>query len=287
MSSRSKTPGVSHERHPSAEPLRRSRTPLSFDEGSPWQQTVNTYTWVMEQQYAEIRKREAAIRMATVETRIIEPEWQEKEPERWNEKAHDIDMQARIWMLQEEARRIAALREAERTRLVQEEVKRIQARINLRRYNERQRILEERRQAYEDSREQERRKRLMAERSLINAWHNYEARWSSITSSQETLDFHTIPWPMLTPPVTPASINLAAISYFLLSPLHSAKKSTKERIKEALRRWHPDRFGRLLSRVRESDRAAVEEGVGMIARYLNELLGRQALQGRPVSTSIL
>ncbi|TDL26300.1 hypothetical protein BD410DRAFT_704853, partial [Rickenella mellea] len=107
------------------------------------------------------------------------------------------------------------------------------------------------------------------------AWRNYETRWQSIPSSKEKLTFRSIPWPLLSPPSKPQSITLAGVTYFLLSPLHSGNQSNKERIKEALRRWHPDRFRRLMSRVPEEEKAAVEEGVGAVARFLNELLSRQ------------
>jgi len=49
----------------------------------------------------------------------------------------------------------------------------------------------------------------------------------------------------------------------------------KERIKSALRRWHPDRFGRVLGRVDEKDKEAVERGVGIVARCLNDLLAQE------------
>ena len=50
------------------------------DENGPWAQTVNTYTWVLEQKLAadEQRKRERVPsigRTASVEMRVFEPEW--------------------------------------------------------------------------------------------------------------------------------------------------------------------------------------------------------------------
>ncbi|KAI0298631.1 hypothetical protein BC826DRAFT_887994, partial [Russula brevipes] len=86
------------------------------------------------------------------------------------------------------------------------------------------------------------------------------------------LRFKSVPWPTIVPPRNVADITPAAISKFIFSSAHSEGMSRKERIKNALRRWHPDRFGRVLSRVDEKDKGAVERGVGVVARCLNELL---------------
>jgi hypothetical protein len=66
-----------------------------------------------------------------------------------------------------------------------------------------------------------------------------------------------------------------AIREFLLSPAHSPEVSSKDRIRTALRRWHPDKFARLLGLVVESDRDAVADGVGIVVRCLNEMLERE------------
>jgi hypothetical protein len=66
-----------------------------------------------------------------------------------------------------------------------------------------------------------------------------------------------------------------AICEFLLSPAHSPGVSSKDRIRAALRRWHPDKFARLLGLVVESDRDAVTDGVGIVVRCLNEMLERE------------
>ena len=66
-----------------------------------------------------------------------------------------------------------------------------------------------------------------------------------------------------------------AIREFLLSPAHSPEVSSKDRIRAALRRWHPDKFARVLGLVVESDRDAVADGVGIVVRCLNEMLERE------------
>ncbi|KAL5528421.1 hypothetical protein ACEPAF_7557 [Sanghuangporus sanghuang] len=188
---------------------------------------------------------------------------------------HDVDFQVRIWMIQEETRRIAAAREAERTRLIQNEVRRIQARLLMQREAERLRMLEEMCLGRADEeRGRARRAKAIANRTTANAWMVYEENWAAISSSSDPLSFSSIPWPTLSRPSDPSSITLQAISAFLLSDTHSNTLTPRERIKEALRRWHPDRFVRFLRRVPPEGQSMVEEAVGIVARCLNELLSR-------------
>lgn len=162
----------------------------------------------------------------------------------------------------------------------EEEIRIQQAR---RRETEKYRAAYERRKALEEQREKERRKqrqeRGRAEREQAErvAWQDYEAKWNTLgsnESSDEELTFDTIPWPMITAPRTVEDIRPARITMFLLSPQHSVGQSRKDRIRTALRRWHPDRFGRILARVRDEDKARVEEGAGIVVRCLNNLLER-------------
>ena len=111
------------------------------------------------------------------------------------------------------------------------------------------------------------------------AWDRYESRWNELLSSEassEPLTFESIPWPLTSPPRNVEELRPARITVFILSSQHSRGQSMKDRVRHALRRWHPDRFGRILARVREEDRAMVEEGVGIVARCLNGLLERTA-----------
>lgn len=270
-----------------------------YDDGTgPWAETVNTYTWVLEQEYREMMRQKEQEQQArtrrgfgpvngtTVETHYFglrnDKDASEFpigmdlnfDPMAWEQQAHEIDMQARMWMLQEEARRTAALRQAEQTRIVQDEVRKLRERIMRKRELERQRAEEERRRQ-EAFRERERRR---VRAKVEHAWKVYDARWASISAitASQPLTFASIPWPVIEPPKSPSSLTLSRISAFILSDAHSKDHTPRERIKEALRRWHPDRFGRLLNRVVETDRATVEEGVGIVARCLNELLSRQS-----------
>ncbi|KAL4259787.1 NF-kappa-B inhibitor-like protein 1 [Pleurotus pulmonarius] len=52
------------------------------------------------------------------------------------------------------------------------------------------------------------------------------------------------------------------------------KKERREKLREAMLRFHPDKFeGRVMSRVREGDKERVREAVGQVARVLNDLMG--------------
>ena len=262
----------------------KSPSPVFEDDSGPWQQTVNTYIWA--EQQAEAQRQYMRHHGFTVEACVVDPDWTHDKASRVagkarNEKASFIDIQARAWMLQEEARRIKAQREAERTKAAQEEMRRAHARIRFAREMERQRIAEERRRAYNNWKAYD--QRVREETNVSLAWERYQGRWANITSSSEPLTFRTIPWPMMRAPASPESITADAISAFLLSPAHSSSQTPKERIKEALKKWHPDRFSRLLKRVADDDREKVDQAAGIVTRCLNELLSRQYSQSRPVS----
>ena len=274
---RSKTPNPILERHYSdtLDPLKRSRTPLPHEEGSRHRRrTESTWTRGADHRHRAYAYAEIPAKSNIKSTRLKNsPLYTQSSHERWNNLAYDIDSQVRMWTIQEETRRLVAEREAERTRQVQEEVWRIQTKLYLKHSLEKLRLLEERRLAREEEdRERARRQKVAAERSVANAWAIYEQNWAAISSSSGSLSFSSIPWPTLNRPSGPSSITLEAISSFLLSDAHSNSQKPKERIKEALRRWHPDRFVRFLRRVLPEDRAVVEEAVGVVARCLNELM---------------
>lgn len=232
----------------------------------PRSPTQMTRDWVLEQQMKEAQRLQEE---KNVKEKAAERKWREAT-------VRSIDKQAERWMAQAEAARQAALREAEKTRQVQEEVRRVKARAEAREA-EKRRAKEEIRVAGEGhSRAKARAERENAAKKLVNAWNTYETRWAALQSSQEEqLTFRTTPWPLMCTPSSPSSISNANIAFFLLSPLHSGNKSRKERIREAMQRWHNDKFEpRILPRVIESDREAVKEGVDVVVRCLNSLLAR-------------
>ncbi|CCL99873.1 uncharacterized protein FIBRA_01898 [Fibroporia radiculosa] len=183
--------------------------------------------------------------------------------------------------LTQETWRAAERWQREAERVVAEEMRRLRA---ARLATERCKLAYERKKAEDEARERRRRGRESERMKMRNdgadrsAWDTYEARWATIASnagSAETLTFETIPWPVFTAPRSADDIRPGRVAMFILSPVHSQGQSRKERIRAALRRWHPDRFGRLLSRVEEQDKAIVEECAGHVIRCLNNLLERQ------------
>ncbi|CAE6466155.1 unnamed protein product [Rhizoctonia solani] len=118
------------------------------------------------------------------------------------------------------------------------------------------------------------------EPSALDAWNSYELRWSalSVASSTQPIGFRDIPWPLLRIPTGPEAITPQAVGAFILSPLHSQDKSRKERLRNAMLRWHSDKFeGRWMARIEEEDRPKVKEAVGAVARSLTELMTKPDL----------
>lgn len=204
----------------------------------------------------------------------------------WDELVYEYEAEAHKWMNHEaEMRRRTQEREREeaRRRIVQDDVKRIQARVRQRRDSEREVIAEERRKSAERAKEKTRRDQARAERAMLEAWNSYESRWAAISASSELLGFRDIPWPLLVVPIRVEDLAPENITNFLLHPVHSSNHSRRERIRTALLRWHPDRFRRILNRVVDSERCMVEDGVGVIARCLNELLAKEGKMLQQVS----
>ena len=173
--------------------------------------------------------------------------------------------------LAEATRRAAAVaEEARRPRLAKQQQQQ---------QRERERALREERRRLE---------RIRRAREIASAWSSYETRWGVLSQRQQPgssppLTFERIPWPVAAAvePLDGRTSSLdellgpEAIREFLLSPVHSPDVVAKDRIRAALRRWHPDKFARVLSQVVESDKDAVAEGVGIVVRCLNEMLERE------------
>ena len=81
---------------------------------------------------------------------------------------------------------------------------------------------------------------------------------------------------MARPPATPDDISSAMISAYMHSPCWPDKdksKTSKDRIKEHMKKWHPDLFEtKHLTKVTEDEREKVKQRAGNVARYLNDLL---------------
>lgn len=246
----------------------------------PWQHMASTYAWVAEQ---EMDKRNGKTEQWVLEQQITfdghkrRPR-SEKSVRRKlrEEEIYTYAVEAERWMRQEEeARRVAEARNREKARLIQDELRRIEERVRRRREEEKHRIVEERIRTLMELRERERKERANAEKSVALAWKDYETRWANLAGSSEPLSFSDIPWPLSAAPAGVDQITPAGISSFLLSPLHSQGQTRKDRIRSAQLRWHPDRFQRLMKRVNEGEKGSIEEGAGIIARCLNDLMSRE------------
>jgi hypothetical protein len=173
-----------------------------------------------------------------------------------------------------EAARLAEVRRA----AAEEEARRQHAKQQRRAQQHQQRALRE---------ERRRQERALRAREIASAWSYYEARWTLLSQRQpelgllNALTFERIPWPVADVPPSRLDWTLdellkpEAICEFLLSTAHSPDVSPKDRIRAALRRWHPDKFSRMLSQVMESDRDSVAEGVGIVVRCLNDMLEKE------------
>jgi len=110
-------------------------------------------------------------------------------------------------------------------------------------------------------------------KAVVRAWKGYEQQWARIIGNTEgPLSFATTPWPTVTKPTEATGITKDNVREFLLSRHHSKDVSNKDRIRTALKLWHPDKFKRALDRVEEQERARVEEAAGVVARCLNGLM---------------
>lgn len=150
-------------------------------------------------------------------------------------------------------------------------------------------IREETRRMERAEEERRRQKRHEKEnRRWADAREHYESTWKQLLDGKvdRELRFEDIPWPVLfTKELHVEAITVDAICTFLLPegrPVNSIatdrdaiKKERKDKLKETMLRFHPDKFeGRILRHVHQSDQRRVLEGVGMVTRGLNTLLSQ-------------
>ncbi|KIM69417.1 hypothetical protein SCLCIDRAFT_103069 [Scleroderma citrinum Foug A] len=90
--------------------------------------------------------------------------------------------------------------------------------------------------------------------------------------SRGGLIWQDFPWPMFKSPKGPDELTASAIRSYMQSPFHPQDKSQRDRIKELIRKWHPDRFNNLLPLINVNDLEMINEGAGSVVRALNDLL---------------
>jgi len=197
----------------------------------------------------------------------LPPAWEEKTRDHmWAELVYSYELEADRWRKQEEeVRRIAAERERRKARYVQKEL------MRARREMERQKMVDEKLRMQLEARERYLKEQANAQKAITDAWGRYENGWEAIARSAAPLGFADIPWPTKSIPTTISDITPSTIVTLLLSPFHPQKQTRKERLRSA----QPDRFRKLMGRIRDEDKKAVEEGVGIISRCLNDLMSKE------------
>ena len=225
------------------------------DYTSPWQDVAYAFSWIQEQEIEEMMKknRETVEWVLRQQQRFVRDQvsYALDDIYRSFEMEMETEMDTESWLAQareESARRARrrARREVEMAKMLQREA---------------------------EKRKKEHGEKHRKAKATIKAWKGYEERWAAISGkSEERLSFAKMPWPTTTPPKDAASITKDGIREFLLSRHHSKDVSNKDRVRAALKLWHPDKFKRTLDRVEGEDRALVEEAAGVVARCLNGLM---------------
>ncbi|EIN09113.1 hypothetical protein PUNSTDRAFT_68218 [Punctularia strigosozonata HHB-11173 SS5] len=122
----------------------------------------------------------------------------------------------------------------------------------------------------------------MSTDEVLSLFEKHDEQWAIVRSAPK-LRWDTFPWPIFKRARTPEDITTNAVGAYVLSPLHprDREKSNKDRIKDHIKRWHPDRFEtQLLPKVNEEEQEKVKEGAGSVARALSDLLTRQNSSSR-------
>lgn len=118
----------------------------------------------------------------------------------------------------------------------------------------------------------------MSEEDVVNLviFHDQQWDWMSTLPHLQWTDF---PWPVLSfeSPGRNDDLTPEAIKEYIFAPLtiHRDNAIVKDRLKDLIRRWHPDRFEvKYLARIADlHERETIRQGAGLVARILNDLLG--------------
>ena len=133
------------------------------------------------------------------------------------------------------------------------------------------------------------------ERKALTAWMEYEDRWRGglvirrNNSSDPELEgcrdrgigFTDVAWPVAKRPESPDGLTVGAVREFVLAPLRRkdvTSSKRKDRVRQLLLRYHPDKTGFLLSRVAEEERDLVLEGIHNVFMSLKLLQGDPEIQ---------
>ncbi|KAH9026268.1 hypothetical protein EDB83DRAFT_2230443 [Lactarius deliciosus] len=117
---------------------------------------------------------------------------------------------------------------------------------------------------------------MLSREELIRLYENHDNKWRQLKDS-DNLGWNSFAWPVFRRPSEPEEMTTSAIGAYVLSKYapDANTKSSKDRVKDHIKRWHPDKFEtRILPRVAEDEREKVKAGAGVVVRGLNELLNR-------------
>lgn len=130
---------------------------------------------------------------------------------------------------------------------------------------------------YEAARQAKASGRILTKEEVLRVFEHHKQQWATL-KTRGIIRWQDLPWPMVKMPNTPDDITFAAVDAYINSPHFPEARPLKDRIKDHLKKWHPDRFEtKVLQQVVEKDKEAVKEGAGSVVRYLNELLTRSNL----------
>jgi len=128
------------------------------------------------------------------------------------------------------------------------------------------------------------------ERRALAAWAEYEDRWRASLligrkSSSDALGdqdhgirFGDVAWPVGKRVDSPDGLTAGAVREFVLAPLRGKDSKRKDRIRQLLLRYHPDKTAFLLSRVTEEEKGQVREGINNVFMSLKLLQGDPEIQ---------
>lgn len=145
---------------------------------------------------------------------------------------------------------------------------------------------ETRRLAREEEERRKNRRRSKERRREAEMREAYDSRWKDLLASSKDeqrrkLRFKDVPWPVAGhgSSVSMEDLTVDAISAFLLlseedaTASAEASKIRKEKLRETMLRFHPDKFeARVMSRITEKDKEMVREAVGLVVRTVSDLM---------------
>ena len=119
----------------------------------------------------------------------------------------------------------------------------------------------------------------LSEGEIAELFAEHDRQWTRV-KMLDNLGWDCLPWPVFRKPTELEGLTSVAICAYVLSPHHPTGKSkaARDRVKDHLKRWHPDRFeAKLLRKIRAEEREKVQEGAGLVARNLSEMLTRSSI----------